>query len=86
MRVGKDKERVNKIRTSIQLSIQIKLNRKPYQNPCFTLTCSFFGSQEDPVVAAVEQRIADWTHLPRNHGEPIEVLRYRNGQKYDAHW
>lgn len=41
---------------------------------------------EDPVVEAIENRIAEWTHLPKSYGEPIEVLRYNNKQKYDAHW
>lgn len=35
---------------------------------------------------AIEERIANWTHLPPENGEPIEVLRYRDGQKYSAHW
>ncbi|WIA37951.1 hypothetical protein OEZ86_001328 [Tetradesmus obliquus] len=41
---------------------------------------------QDPVIAAIEARIAEWTRLPADHGEPIQVLRYQNGQKYDAHW
>lgn len=41
---------------------------------------------ETTTVKEVEERIARWTHLPVAHGEPIEVLRYQNGQKYDAHW
>lgn len=41
---------------------------------------------QTPVISAIEQRIAEWTHLPPDHGEPIQVLRYSNGQKYDAHW
>ncbi|KAL6752666.1 hypothetical protein V8C86DRAFT_2749136 [Haematococcus lacustris] len=36
--------------------------------------------QEDGVVAGIEQRIAHWTHLPEENGEPLEV------QKYGAHW
>jgi hypothetical protein len=41
---------------------------------------------QTPVIAAIEARIAEWTRLPPDHGEPIQVLRYQNGQKYDAHW
>lgn len=41
---------------------------------------------EDEIVARIEAKIAEWTHLPPAHGEPIQVLRYVNGQKYDAHW
>ncbi|PNW77989.1 hypothetical protein CHLRE_10g459900v5 [Chlamydomonas reinhardtii] len=45
-----------------------------------------FGRGEDPVIAAVEERIAEWTHLPPEYGEPMQILRYVDGQKYDAHW
>jgi hypothetical protein len=30
---------------------------------------------QDKTVRLVEQRIADWTHLPVRNGEPIEVGR-----------
>ncbi|KXZ48876.1 hypothetical protein GPECTOR_25g461 [Gonium pectorale] len=45
-----------------------------------------FSRAEDPVIAEIEERIAEWTHIPPAHGEPIQILRYENGQKYDAHW
>ena len=38
------------------------------------------------MIAAIEARISEWTRVPPDHGEPIQVLRYQNGQKYDAHW
>ncbi|PNH03797.1 hypothetical protein TSOC_010107 [Tetrabaena socialis] len=34
---------------------------------------------------AVEQRLADWTMTPIWAGEALQVLRYREGQKYDSH-
>mmetsp|Transcript_28871 Transcript_28871/g.73684 ORF Transcript_28871/g.73684 Transcript_28871/m.73684 type:complete len:352 (-) Transcript_28871:1276-2331(-) len=45
-----------------------------------------FGRGEDAIIAQVEARISEWTHLPPEYGEPIQVLRYVDGQKYDAHW
>lgn len=39
-----------------------------------------------PRAAAVEERIAAWTMLPAQNGEGLQVLRYENTQKYDAHW
>jgi prolyl 4-hydroxylase len=36
--------------------------------------------------AAVEERIAAWTLLPAGNGEGMQVLRYGNAEKYDAHW
>lgn len=38
------------------------------------------------MIAAIEQRIADWTQLPPSHQEPMQVLRYNDGQKYDEHY
>ncbi len=37
-------------------------------------------------MAGIEEKIAEWTHLPAENGEPIQILRYIDGQKYDAHW
>ncbi|KAL6752510.1 hypothetical protein V8C86DRAFT_2753249 [Haematococcus lacustris] len=54
------------------------------EDPVRTSWSASIGSDE--VVAGIEQRIARWTHLPASHGEPIEVLRYINNQKYEAHW
>lgn len=36
--------------------------------------------------ADIEERIAAWTLLPVENGEPTQVLRYANGEKYDPHW
>ncbi|KAG1660221.1 hypothetical protein FOA52_005090 [Chlamydomonas sp. UWO 241] len=45
-----------------------------------------FGRGEDSVIAGVEEKIAEWTHLPADLGEPMQILRYVDGQKYGAHW
>ncbi|KAG2430885.1 hypothetical protein HXX76_009858 [Chlamydomonas incerta] len=55
-------------------------------DPIRTSFSASIGFNETDVVAEIEDRIARWTHLPRDHQEPMEVLRYINGQKYDAHW
>ena len=50
------------------------------------IPCMCSTGEAGTIVALIEERIAEWTHLPRSHGEPIEVLRYTDGQKYEAHW
>ncbi|PNH11495.1 Prolyl 4-hydroxylase subunit alpha-1 [Tetrabaena socialis] len=40
----------------------------------------------DPVVERIEKRIALWTHLPIEHQEDIQILRYQQGQTYGAHY
>lgn len=54
-------------------------------DPVRTSYSASLGFHETPVVQQIEDRIAAWTHLPLSHGEPLEVLRYKNDQKYDAH-
>jgi len=46
-------------------------------------TCDL--DKNDPVVAAVEARIAAFTGLDPAHGEPIQGQRYAVGQEFKAH-
>eukprot|EP00877_Chromochloris_zofingiensis_P004451 jgi/Chrzof1/14006/Cz08g20270.t1 len=55
-------------------------------DPIRTSYGSSIGRGQDAVIAAIETRMAEWTRLPPSHGEPIQVLRYQDGQKYGAHW
>jgi prolyl 4-hydroxylase len=41
---------------------------------------------EDPVVHAINRRIAAAADIPANHGEAIQLLRYRTGQQYRPHY
>jgi len=34
----------------------------------------------------IEQRIAEWTLLPVEHGENFYILRYQQGEKYEQHY
>ena len=45
----------------------------------------FFNRGHDDVIADIERRIAEWTHVPIENGEGIQVLRYKVGQKYEQH-
>ncbi|EMS64054.1 Prolyl 4-hydroxylase subunit alpha-2 [Triticum urartu] len=40
----------------------------------------------DEVVARIEERIAAWTFLPSENGESIQILHYKNGEKYEPHY
>jgi len=46
----------------------------------------FFNRGEDPVIQAIDRRIANVSMTPVYHGEGLQVLRYEVGQKYEAHW
>lgn len=40
----------------------------------------------DPVISAINQRVAAALRLPLSHLEPLQALKYEVGGKYDAHW
>jgi len=42
------------------------------------------GSSE-PAVKKFLNRVSQWTALPKDHGEDIQVLRYETGQQYKPH-
>ena len=46
----------------------------------------FFERGEDDVIAAVESRLSEWSLIPVEHGEGIQVLRYEQSQKYEPHF
>jgi prolyl 4-hydroxylase len=45
----------------------------------------FFGRGESPLIKRLEQRIAELLHWPVDHGEGLQVLRYRPGAEYKPH-
>ncbi|EYU17561.1 hypothetical protein MIMGU_mgv1a0210091mg, partial [Erythranthe guttata] len=46
----------------------------------------FFKRGHDSVIGAIEKRIADYSQIPLEHGEGIQVLHYEVGQKYEPHY
>ncbi|KAL4278921.1 hypothetical protein GQ457_03G037870 [Hibiscus cannabinus] len=46
----------------------------------------FLRRGQDRIVWDIEKRIADFTFIPVEHGEGLQVLHYEVGQKYDAHF
>uniref|UniRef100_A0A7R9VYF6 Fe2OG dioxygenase domain-containing protein n=1 Tax=Chlamydomonas euryale TaxID=1486919 RepID=A0A7R9VYF6_9CHLO len=46
---------------------------------------TFLRRCQDEVVERVENRVAAWTHIPLEHQEDIQVLRYEAGQFYKVH-
>jgi prolyl 4-hydroxylase len=45
----------------------------------------FFERGEAPLIARIEQRIADLLQWPVDHGEGLQILRYRPGAEYRPH-
>ncbi|XP_010683036.2 probable prolyl 4-hydroxylase 10 [Beta vulgaris subsp. vulgaris] len=51
-----------------------------------TSSGTFLPRGRDTIIRAIEQRIADFTFLPVEHGEGLQVLHYEVGQKYEPHF
>jgi prolyl 4-hydroxylase len=51
-----------------------------------TSSGTFLRRSHDEVVADVERRIAEFSMVPEEHGEGVQILRYEKGQKYEAHY
>jgi prolyl 4-hydroxylase len=46
----------------------------------------FFNTRENPLVASIEERIAQLTGLPVANGEGLQVVFYKPGGYYYSHW
>lgn len=46
----------------------------------------FFDRGEHPVITRLEQRIAVLLNWPVEHGEGLQILRYRPGARYEPHY
>ncbi|KAF5790939.1 putative procollagen-proline 4-dioxygenase [Helianthus annuus] len=51
-----------------------------------TSSGTFLARGRDKTVRTIEKRIADFTFLPVEHGEGLQVLHYEVGQKYEPHY
>ncbi|RRT56889.1 hypothetical protein BHE74_00031653 [Ensete ventricosum] len=51
-----------------------------------TSTGMFLRRGQDKIIRAIEKRIADYTFIPIEHGEGLQVLHYEVGQKYEPHF
>eukprot|EP00897_Mesotaenium_endlicherianum_P011031 jgi/Mesen1/9957/ME000071S09360 len=51
-----------------------------------TSSGTFLRRGQDDFIQRIEQRIADFTFVPVEHGEGFQVLHYEKGQKYEAHY
>ncbi|XP_072988406.1 probable prolyl 4-hydroxylase 3 isoform X2 [Typha latifolia] len=46
----------------------------------------FLRRGQDKIVRTIEKRIADFTFIPVEHGEGLQILHYEVGQKYEPHY
>lgn len=51
-----------------------------------TSSSTFFDEGENEVVARIEKRISHIMNIPAEHGEGLQILNYKIGQEYKAHF
>ncbi|GMN28888.1 hypothetical protein TIFTF001_002204 [Ficus carica] len=51
-----------------------------------TSSGTFLARGRDKVIRTIEKRIADFTFIPVEHGEGLQILHYEVGQKYEPHY
>ncbi|KAL1824985.1 hypothetical protein DCAR_0313091 [Daucus carota subsp. sativus] len=51
-----------------------------------TSSGTFLARGRDKTIREIEKRIADFTFLPVEHGEGLQILHYEVGQKYEPHY
>ncbi|KAG1359553.1 Prolyl 4-hydroxylase 5 [Cocos nucifera] len=51
-----------------------------------TSSGTFLQRGRDKIIRDIEKRIADYTFMPVEHGEGLQVLHYEVGQKYEPHF
>ncbi|KAL3723686.1 hypothetical protein ACJRO7_035799 [Eucalyptus globulus] len=47
---------------------------------------TFLTRGRDKIIRDIEKRIADFTFIPIEHGEGLQMLHYEVGQKYEPHY
>ncbi|KAF5738103.1 hypothetical protein HS088_TW13G00998 [Tripterygium wilfordii] len=47
---------------------------------------TFLTRGRDKMIRNIEQKIADFTFIPVEHGEGLQILHYEVGQKYEPHF
>lgn len=77
---------INKAKPSMtKSSVVDNQTGKSMDSTVRTSTGTFFARGQDEVLASVEKRIAQVSHIPEENGEGMQVLHYVNGQKYEPH-
>ncbi|KAL0913248.1 hypothetical protein M5K25_016692 [Dendrobium thyrsiflorum] len=51
-----------------------------------TSSGTFLKRGRDKMIRSIEKRLSDFTFLPVENGEGLQVLHYEVGQKYDSHY
>ncbi|NRD79841.1 2OG-Fe(II) oxygenase [Bacillus sp. BRMEA1] len=81
-----DKECDALIRLSMDRLRRSKIGSTRIENELRTSSSMFFQEGENEEIARIEKRISQIMNIPVDHGEGIQVLHYKKGQEYRAHF
>ncbi|WP_453997621.1 2OG-Fe(II) oxygenase [Bacillus nitroreducens] len=73
MRLSKEKLQRSKIRNAIEDEMR-------------TSSSTFLDENENYIVSKIERRISQIMNIPTEHGEGLQILNYKIGQEYKAHY
>ncbi|KAH9604564.1 hypothetical protein KSS87_017361 [Heliosperma pusillum] len=51
-----------------------------------TSSGTFLRRGQDKIIRDIEKRLADFSFIPVEHGEGLQILHYEEGQKYEPHY
>ncbi|CAN1315189.1 Probable prolyl 4-hydroxylase 3 [Linum perenne] len=57
-----------------------------FPKPVRTSSGMFLRRGQDKIIRSIEKRIADFSFIPADHGEGLQILHYEIGQKYEPHF
>jgi len=61
-------------------------NGGPVESNIRTSQGTFLSRGGDEIIKRVEDKIAQWSMIPKENGEGLQVLKYQEGQEYKAHF
>jgi prolyl 4-hydroxylase len=74
------------IRLSKDKMKRSKIGNTRDENEMRTSSSTFMEESDSEVVTRVEMRIAQVMNIPYEHGEGLQILNYKIGQEYKAHF
>ncbi|MCM3668627.1 2OG-Fe(II) oxygenase [Mesobacillus maritimus] len=63
-----------------------KIGNTRHVNELRTSSSTFLQEGENDVVSRIEKRISAIMNIPEEHGEGLQILNYKIGQEYKAHY
>ncbi|KAG6767101.1 hypothetical protein POTOM_028280 [Populus tomentosa] len=77
---------INLAKPHMQKSMVVSSSGKSKDSRVRTSSGTFLPRGRDKIIRDIEKRIADFSFIPAEHGEGLQILHYEVGQKYEPHF